>query len=59
MSHDAPLVQRLTISVDIDYEPGYEHLAAGMFLDVLSRLAYDGAQPRWASLEVTGPATTP
>lgn len=44
--------------MDIDYEPGYEHLAAGMYLDVLSRLAHDGAQPRRASLEVTGPATT-
>jgi hypothetical protein len=59
VSADEVLVQRLTITVDIDYEPGYEHIAVGMFLDVLSRLAHDGAEPRWASLEITGPATTP
>ena len=59
MSDDRPLLQRLTISVDIDYETGYEHIATGMFLDVLSRLTHDGVEPRWATLEITGPATTP
>ena len=59
MNDDDVLLQRVTISVDIDYEPGSEHIAAGMFLDVLSRLAHDGVVPRWATLEITGPATTP
>ena len=59
MSEHGPLLQRVTITVDFDYEPGYEHLAAGMFLDVMGRLARDGAEPRWSSLEVSGPALTP
>ena len=52
------LLQRVTISVDIDYEPGSENIAAAMFLDVLSRLAHDGVEPRWTTLEITGAATT-
>lgn len=58
MSEDL-LLQRFTISVDIDYEPSYEHLAAGILVDVLNRLARDGVEPRLATLEITGPTTTP
>jgi hypothetical protein len=59
VSDDEVLLQRVSITVDIDYGPGSEHIAAGMFQDVMSRLSHDGAQPRWATLEITGPATTP
>lgn len=59
MNDDGPLVQRVAITVDLDYEPGYEHLAAAMFLEVMGRLAHHGAEPRWASLEVSGPTSTP
>jgi hypothetical protein len=52
-------LQRLTISVDIDYEPGYEHIAAGMLLDVVRRLANDGVEPRRTMPEITALATTP
>ena len=59
MSEHGPFLQRVTITVDFDYETGYEHLAAGIFLDVMGHLARDGAEPRWASLEVSGPTSTP
>jgi hypothetical protein len=55
---DDLLLQRVTISVDIDYEPGYEQLAGAILVDVLSRLSRDGVEPRLATLEVTGPTTT-
>jgi hypothetical protein len=58
VNDDEVLLQRVTISVDIDYEPGSENIAAAMFLDVLSRLAHDGVEPRWTTLEITGAATT-
>ena len=56
---DGPLLQRVSITVDLDFEPGHEHLAAGIFLDVMGRLARDGAEARWASLEVSGPTFAP
>ncbi|MGO9658254.1 MAG: hypothetical protein ACLQVK_11740 [Acidimicrobiales bacterium] len=59
MNHDEVLLQRVTVSVEIDYEAGSQHIAAAMCLDVMSRLAHDGVEPRWATLEITGPATTP
>ena len=59
MSGEEPLLQRITISIDLDYEPGYGHVAAGALLDVLSHLAHDGLEPRWVAVEITGPTTTP
>lgn len=56
---DEVLLQRFTITVDIDYEPGFEHVAAAILVDVLGHLGRDGIEPRWAALEVSGPATTP
>ena len=53
------MLQRITITIDIDHEPGYEYVATGALLDVISRLAHDGIEPRWVTLEITGPATTP
>lgn len=57
--NDEELLQRITISVDVDYEPGYEHVAAGALLNLLSHLAHDGVEPRCVTLEITGPRTTP
>ena len=59
MTEPELLLQRITITIDIDHEPGYEYVATGALLDVLSHLAHDGIEPRWVTLEVTGPATTP
>ena len=59
MNDDEPLLQRFTISVDIDYEPGYQHLAAAILVDVLGHLAHDGIEARWARLEITVPPATP
>jgi hypothetical protein len=59
VNDDEPLLQRFTISVDIDYEPGYQHVAAAILVDVLGHLAHDGIEVRWARLEITGPTTTP
>jgi hypothetical protein len=59
MNELEPLLQRITVTVDVDYEPGYEHIGAGLLLDVVSHLAHDGIEPRWLSLEITGPTTTP
>jgi len=53
------LLQRITITIDIDHEPGYEYVATGALLDVISHLAHDGIEPRWVTLEITGPTTTP
>jgi hypothetical protein len=53
------LLQRITITIDIDHEPGYQYVATGALLDVISHLAHDGIEPRWVTLEITGPTTTP
>jgi len=59
MSKPEPLLQRITITIDVDYEPGYAYVAAGALLQVVSHLDHDGIEPRWVSLEITGPTTTP
>jgi len=59
MNCPEPLLQRITITIDIDHEPGYQYVATGALLDVISHLAHDGIEPRWVTLEITGPATTP
>jgi hypothetical protein len=53
------LIQRITITIEIDHEPGCEYVATGALLDVISHLAHDGIEPRWITLEMTGTATTP
>ena len=53
------LLQRITIIIDIDHGPGYQYVATGALLDVISRLAHDGIEPHWVTLEITGPTTTP
>jgi hypothetical protein len=59
MTNPEILLQRITITIDIDHEPGYEYVATSALLDVISRFAHDGIEPRWVTLEITGPATTP
>jgi hypothetical protein len=59
MTEPGVLRQRITITVDIDHEHGYEYVATGALLDVLGHLAHDGIEPRWVTLEITGTATTP
>ena len=59
MTGPGMMLQRITITIDIDHEPGYEYVATGALLDVIRRLAHDGSEPRWVTLEITGPATTP
>ena len=59
MNCPEPLLQRITITIDIDHEPGYQYVATSALLDVISHLAHDGIEPRWVTLEITGPATTP
>ena len=59
MNCPEPLLQRITITIDIDHEPGYQYVATGALLDVISHLAHDGIEPRWVTLEITGPTTTP
>jgi hypothetical protein len=59
MTKSEMLLQRITITIDIDHEPGYQYVATGALLDVISHLAHDGIEPRWVTLEITGPATTP
>jgi len=53
------VLQRITVSVDIDYEPDYQHIAAGVLLEVIGKLAHDGIEPRAVSLQISGPITTP
>ncbi len=45
MTEPEALLQRITITIDIDHEPGYEYVATGALLDVLSHLAHDGIEP--------------
>ncbi len=59
MNCPEPLLQRITITIDIDHEPGYQYVATAALLDVISHLAHDGIEPRWVTLEITGPTTTP
>jgi hypothetical protein len=59
MNCPEPLLQRITITIDIDHEPGYQYVATGALLDVISHLAHDGIEPHWVTLEITGPTTTP
>jgi hypothetical protein len=53
------LLRRITITIDIDHEPGYQYVATAALLDVISHLAHDGIEPLWVTLEITGPTTTP
>jgi hypothetical protein len=59
MNCPEPVLQRITITIGIDHERGYEYVATGALLDVLDHLAHDGIEPRWVTLEITGTATTP
>ena len=59
MTEPEMLLQRITITIDIDHEPGYEYVATAALLDVLHHFSHDGIEPRWVTLEITGPATAP
>jgi hypothetical protein len=59
MTEPEVLLQRITITIDIDHEPGYQYVATAALLDVISHLARDGIEPRWVTLEITAPTTTP
>ena len=55
MNCPEPLLQRITITIDIDHEPGYQYVATAALLDVISHLAHDGIEP-WAGSLSRSPA---